>query len=111
MLCFHIGADIVVNETFVLEPQDNRVPVPIVIIDDALPEYEDYFHFGIVRSPNDYGLQQQYFTLTVVDNDGKNFVIERLNTCTKSIMTNDMLGQRTINVSFFTYPCYSSYWY
>jgi len=76
-----------VNETFVLDPQDNRVPVPIVIIDDALPEYEDYFHFGIVRSPNNFRLQQQYFTLTVVDNDGKNFVIERLNTYTKSIMT------------------------
>lgn len=86
MLCFHIGADIVVNETFVLDPQDNRVPVPIAIIDDALPEYEDYFHFGIRRSPNDFGIQQQYFTLTVEDNDGKNSVVERLNTCTKSIM-------------------------
>lgn len=78
MLCFHIGADIVANETFVLEPQDNRVPVPIAIIDDALPEYEEYFLFSIRRSPNDFGLQQQYFVLTVVDNDGKNFVVERL---------------------------------
>jgi len=85
-----------VNETFVLDPQDNRVPVPIVIIDDALPEYDEYFPFSIRRSPNDFGVQQQYFGLTVVDNDGKNFLVERLNTCTKSIMTNDMLGQEQL---------------
>ena len=60
------------NETFVLDPQNDRVAVSIAILDDALPELDEQFELVIRSSSNEFSLQQHVVYLTIIDNDGKN---------------------------------------
>ena len=67
----NIGVDYNVSDTLVLQPEDERVAVPINIFDDALPEQPEYFQLRIRRS-SDFRLRQSQFVfLSITDNDRK----------------------------------------
>ena len=60
-----------VSDMFVLQPEDERVAVPITIFDDVLPEQQEYFQLRIRRS-SDFRLRQSQFVfLSITDNDRK----------------------------------------
>ena len=59
-----------VSDTLVLQPEDERVAVPITIFDDALPEQQEYFQLRIRRS-SDFRLRQSFVFLSITDNDRK----------------------------------------
>ena len=58
------------SDTLVLQPEDERVAVPITIFDDALPEQQEYFQLRIRRS-SDFQLRQSFVFLSITDNDRK----------------------------------------
>ena len=66
-----IGLDYNVADTFVLQPDDERVAVPITIFDDVLPEQEEYFQLRI-RPIQDFRRRPpQSVFLSIIDNDRK----------------------------------------
>ena len=59
------------SDAFVLQPQDERVAVPITIFDDALPEQQEYFELRIQSSLNFRRRIPQSVFLSITDNDRK----------------------------------------
>ena len=68
---FLIGVDYNVSDVFVLQPEDERVAVPITIYDDALPEQQEYFQLRIQFSPNFQRRIPRSVFLSITDNDRK----------------------------------------
>ena len=59
------------SDVLVLQPEDERVAVPITIFDDALPEQQEYFQLRILRSSDFRRRQPQSVFLSITDNDRK----------------------------------------
>ena len=68
---FLLGVDYNVSDVFVLQPDDERVAVPITIFDDALPEQQEYFQLRIQSSPNFRRRTPRSVFLSITDNDRK----------------------------------------
>ena len=58
-------------DTFVLQPDDERVAVPITIFDDVLPEQEEYFQLRIQPIQDFRRRPPQSVFLSITDNDRK----------------------------------------
>lgn len=56
----------------VFSPGTHRVPLPITIIEDDLPELDEIFQMIIITIPETPALtvQQQHTLVTIQDNDG-----------------------------------------
>ena len=59
------------SDVFVLQPEDERIAVPITIFDDALPEQQEYFQLRIQFSPNFQRRIPRSVFLSITDNDRK----------------------------------------
>ena len=68
---FLLGVDYNVSDVFVLQPEDERVAVPITIFEDALPEQQEYFQLRIRPSPNFLRRTPRSVFLSITDNDRK----------------------------------------
>jgi len=72
---FPLGVDYNVSDTFVLQPGDERVAVPITIFDDVLPEQQEYFKLHIASSPDFRPRSPRSVFLSIMDNDRKCHVL------------------------------------
>ena len=59
------------SDVFVLQPEDERIAVPITIFDDAVPEQQEYFQLRIQFSPNFQRRIPRSVFLSITDNDRK----------------------------------------